>query len=209
MVFRSSGVKGKILIFAKRISPLSRKRARELVFATAFKFGWSAHWSQIKWEDVDRLVFVCTGNICRSAYAEHKARSLGMSATSFGIDAGDGAVAPGDAVAEAGSRGIDLIFHRACKFHKDYLRSGDLVLGMEPAHVQTLHQNHDSIEYQISLLGIWAPRGTLFIDDPYGKPRKDFETCFQNIDLALEEIIKTQENKLGSVFHKSKNLIPK
>ena len=86
MVFRSSGVKGKILIVAKRISPLSRKRARELVLATAFKFGWSAHWLQIKWEDVDRLVFVCTGNICRSAYAEYKARSLGMSATSFGID---------------------------------------------------------------------------------------------------------------------------
>lgn len=205
MDFRSSDVRQKILIVAKMVSPLSRKRAWELLFATAFKCGWSAHWSRIKWEEVDRLVFICTGNICRSAYAEYKARSLGMSATSFGIDAGDGAVAPGDAVAEAKNRGIDLTSHRASRFHEGYLKSGDLVLGMEPAHVQTLHRKHDFIEYQVSLLNLWAPRGTLFIDDPYGKPRKEFEICFQNIDLALEEIIRAQKNKLGFVFHKQKN----
>src|SRR5688500_11705046 len=34
---------------------------------------------------VNRLVFVCQGNICRSSFADHLARSLGIPSVSFGL----------------------------------------------------------------------------------------------------------------------------
>jgi protein-tyrosine-phosphatase len=58
-------------------------------------------------------LFVCTGNTCRSAYAEAYARARGIDAASAGTSARDGERSPADAVAVASERGIDLNEHRA------------------------------------------------------------------------------------------------
>ena len=66
-----------------------------------------------------RVVFVCSGNTCRSAYAEAFARAeaarrgLAVEFSSAGTEAIEGARSPDDAVAAARERGIDLTGHRA------------------------------------------------------------------------------------------------
>src|SRR5215469_15602974 len=45
----------------------------------------------LDWGTVTRLVFVCKGNICRSPYAAARAQQLAVEATSFGLDAIEGA----------------------------------------------------------------------------------------------------------------------
>ena len=52
--------------------------------------GMYRSYRQVHWESVGRLVFVCKGNICRSAYTEAVAKSLGVAAISCGLDTGYG-----------------------------------------------------------------------------------------------------------------------
>src|SRR5262245_51985599 len=60
------------------------------------------HFADIDWARVQRLVFVCKGNICRSPYAESKATTMGVTATSAGIEA-------------ASQRDADLVAIRVAK----------------------------------------------------------------------------------------------
>ena len=56
-----------------------------------------------------RLVFVCSGNICRSPFAAEYARALGLPSASFGLHADDGAAANPQALAAARRRGIHTV----------------------------------------------------------------------------------------------------
>ena len=68
---------------------------------------------RVDWMAVERLVFVCKGNICRSAYAEAFALGRGLTSSSCGMDTREGVEADGDAIQAARLRGIDLSPHRA------------------------------------------------------------------------------------------------
>jgi len=68
---------------------------------------------------VDRLVFVCLGNINRSAFAEQVARSLSANTCSIGLSTTTGAPAFDKAIETAPLFGLDLSHHRATNL-KDY-----------------------------------------------------------------------------------------
>jgi protein-tyrosine phosphatase len=89
-------------------------------------------------EGVTRLVFVCRGNICRSAMAEAVARTLDFPACSFGTRTHLGKPAnPG--MAEAAARlGYDLSGHRTTPLEQYDESAGDLVLVFEPGHLDEL-----------------------------------------------------------------------
>ena len=88
----------------------------------------------------ERVLFVCTGNICRSPIGEVLLRSapglpdgavVGSAGLLFeGREASDGAVAWGDRV------GIDLRCHRSRVISTELIEEQDLILGMEPQHVR-------------------------------------------------------------------------
>src|SRR4051812_36705278 len=52
---------------------------------TLDRFGAFFPLRRIPWTEVERLVFVCQGNICRSAYADALARRAGLRSVSFGL----------------------------------------------------------------------------------------------------------------------------
>ena len=76
-----------------------------------YLFGRYHSYGQVDWSSIERLVFICKGNICRSAYAEAVARSLGINAISCGIDTIEDAPANDCAISEAKQQGIDLNGH--------------------------------------------------------------------------------------------------
>ncbi|MBW3615513.1 MAG: low molecular weight protein arginine phosphatase [Actinobacteria bacterium] len=87
------------------------------------------------------MLFLCTGNICRSPMAEgmlrHRlaARGHGARVHSAGLlDAGRPASAHG--VDVLGARGIDLGSHRSRTLTAELVRGADLVLGMARMHVR-------------------------------------------------------------------------
>src|SRR5690348_5345658 len=106
---------------------LEHVRARAL-----FALGAYRSLCEIEWSSARRLVFVCKGNICRSPYASARARSLGVPAASFGLEAGDGAPADPQAAQNALLRGIDLSEHRAKKMQLSHISRGDLIVVFEP-----------------------------------------------------------------------------
>ena len=135
------------------------------------------------------MVFVCKGNICRSAYAEAVAKSLGIESISCGIDTVDGKPADDDAIRIASIRGIDLTHHKTKKISSVSFQTGDLFVVMELNQAKHLERRLGE-NYMFTLLGLWGRPITPYINDPYGKPRLYFENCFNYIENSIYAINK-------------------
>ena len=141
----------------------------------------------VQLERVDRLVFVCLGNICRSPFGEAVARSLGANACSFGLKAGEGKEADPAAARAARCRRIDLTRHRARR--QIELKPGDLVLAVEPAHLERVGELAGKAGAQATLLGLFAQPAHPHIEDPFGLSPEYFETCFAIIEDATRRLV--------------------
>lgn len=92
-----------------------------------------------------RILFVCTGNTCRSAIAEALARKIiverGLSDVdlhSAGTSAWDGAPASDGALLVGMERNIDLSQHRSQTLTRELVRDADLILAMGPHHLERI-----------------------------------------------------------------------
>lgn len=162
--------------------------ARHSGYMFAHRLGVFRKQHQVDWGRVDRLVFVCHGNICRSPYAEYRAQQLGARADSFGISPTSGAPANSIAIAVATRRGIELAPHRAKTQEDIDIVESDLILAMEPRQVRLLTAVSAFRVAQISLLGLFGNSVRPFIADPWGRTEEYFETCFTTIDTSIENI---------------------
>jgi protein-tyrosine phosphatase len=142
----------------------------------------------INWAAVNRLAFVCMGNVCRSPYAGARARLMGVPAVSFGLEAMDGA--PADPVASRNAllRGVDLSEHRSAKAHPSSFADNDLVIVFEPGHLAAIWRWRRG-DMPVSLLGIWASPVRPHIQDPYGRSDKYFQQCFSVIDVNVAALV--------------------
>lgn len=161
---------------------------RHHVAWTLDRLGAFAPLRRVRWDDVERLVFICRGNVCRSAYADARARLAGLRSASFGFAARDGDCANPVALARAAARGVDLSAHRATSASAAHLNPGDLLIPMERAQLRSLALVAPS--YPATLLGLWARPPRPHLEDPYGLSPAYFDTCFEIVDSAVEEIAK-------------------
>jgi protein-tyrosine phosphatase len=153
----------------------------------------------IDFDHLHRLVFVCKGNICRSAYAEAKARSMGLNAASFGLSGDESQAADPVAVLVAQNMGIDLGMHQVRTLSGFRPQSGDLLVAMEPRQGRTLASMSKESGVQVTLLGLWAIRPYPHIEDPYGLSKGYYRSCFQLIDASIGQIaLKIRHGKSGS-----------
>ena len=87
-----------------------------------------------------KLTFVCTGNLCRSPYAERVMQRIApdwVAVRSAGTMDLSGRRSPGDLLEVAGTRDIDLSEHRSAVVSAEELGDADLVLCMARQHVPT------------------------------------------------------------------------
>jgi protein-tyrosine-phosphatase len=147
---------------------------------------------------MSRIIFVCTGNICRSPMAEGilraRWRELGRTdlvVSSMGTHGLDHFPAEPLARQVCRENGVDIAAHRSRFLVGDELRTADLVLCMEPAQRRFVGIFYPWIKARIGLLGAWPEkgRGDSVIADPMGADISVFREVFGRIDGHLERIM--------------------
>ncbi len=154
----------------------------------AYRLGAFRTYRNIDWSRVERLVIACSGNICRSPYAELRAHKLGIAAVSFGLRALPGTRADAAAVTNAAKRGVDLNPHRCRSLDTVILRSSDLLVAMEPGQAQRLKTFASAAAAQLTLQGLWASTPRPYVPDPYGHGDACFQYSYALIDSSLQRM---------------------
>ncbi|WP_157216969.1 arsenate reductase/protein-tyrosine-phosphatase family protein [Flavisphingomonas formosensis] len=137
---------------------------------------------------IRRLIFVCHGNICRSAFAEVAARAIGLDVASFGLSTyADGPAHP-PAIAAAGQLGYDLTAHRTTRAEDFALRPGDLLLAMEIRQLTRIAADPRLSVAPRSLLGLWTAPPMPHLHDPFGLDDAYMLTCLKRIEGAVQRL---------------------
>ena len=166
-----------------------RAFAHHLAALALLRFGFLQNYQAVDWARAERLVFVCKGNICRSAYAHARVAARGFPAASFGIAARSGAPADEKAIFHAGERGLSLAVHETMSFRDFVQRSGDMIVCMEPSHAAAVASGLSEIGLQVTLLGLWSRPLRPLLADPFGADDCYWRTCLDIIDSAVDRIL--------------------
>lgn len=140
------------------------------------------------------IIFVCTGNTCRSPLAEALARRMaeergitGVTFTSAGIGALEGAPASDAAILIGIERGVDLSRHRARSLTSVlHHTAGDtLILTLSRSHLPAVRTM--TPETPVYLLDDYASRGEhqRSVSDPYGGGLEDYRAAADDIEAML------------------------
>lgn len=165
-----------------------RALLRHLASAFQMRLGGFREYQAIDWLEVRRLVFVCKGNICRSAYAEARA-SLSFPAVSFGIEASSDAAADASAISHAAARHVSLSAHRTTSLKAFAHRPGDLLVCMEPPQAKIVVKHFAGCAPQVTLLGLWTRPARPWLFDPYGSADGYWRTCLDTIDSGIDQML--------------------
>ena len=141
------------------------------------------------------LLFICTGNICRSPMAAvlalHRAQEMGVTIAvrSAGVMAVEGMTADRKALRAMKEWGHSLDAHRAQPLSAEHLAWADRVFVMQLAHVETIQAQFPDAP-RAELLGPLC--GTMEIDDPHGAWfMRPYRTTRQRIQVAVVNLIDT------------------
>jgi L-threonylcarbamoyladenylate synthase len=154
--------------------------------------------------DIDRTIskkcvlFVCTGNSCRSVMAEYllRAKLIGrddVEVHSAGTSVYFKSPASQETISVLRERGINAAAHISRSLGTIMLKKSDLIFAMTRAHRSQILERVPSVEKRVYLLKEFGntQRGyeaDLDVPDPIGQPHASYEECLMTIEEAVEKI---------------------
>lgn len=145
-----------------------------------------------------RLLFVCSGNTCRSPLAERVARRGArerglddLEVRSAGTFAGRGAPASSGAVLAARRRGLDLSGHRSTPLAPELVEWADLVVVMTEAHRRVVEDlgGDGKVALATEFLPEGHPRRGRGVGDPAGSGIGRYEEVLELIRDAVTGLL--------------------
>jgi len=148
-----------------------------------------------------RILFVCTGNTCRSvmaaALAQRALAGMPLEGAQVEIASAGLAAMPGDNASEGAvtvmrEQGIDLSDHRSSLLTKQDVADADLVLTMTAGHREALCRLLPSAAGKIHTLARYA--GAVGdVPDPFGRNNH----IYRRVAAVLEELIPSALQRFG------------
>ena len=148
-----------------------------------------------------KILFVCTGNTCRSVLAHRYAAKLAadeklpLKFSSAGLAAHKNIPQPPIVASLLSGEGVKKFKHSPTALTDKLVKSSDLILAMTAGHKASLLALHPRAAKKISTLTEYAGLGGDDIADPYGQDDIFYREIFKLIKSAVEAAVEKLKKK--------------
>jgi protein-tyrosine-phosphatase len=152
-----------------------------------------------------KILFVCTGNSCRSVMAEGLLKKMlqdrgrnDLHVLSAGTNTLNGITPTPETVAVMKTEGVDVEGHLGQQITAELVQNADAIFCMEIFHREQILSAIPEVESKVYLLKPFESDKSIFepnIPDPIGQPKQVYEICLASVKEGVERVVQWIEKQ--------------